>query len=134
MRDIRDALVALTQSAGEVGDSLTFGCDCEGCTKTATGLADAILAEFDVTPRGEGMTIQIGGRRAGKTQDLAERVADEVMKRGGSATVISLPSVEDVARALNAPVGFRWSDNPEGYRAHQARAVLALFEEGEGRG
>lgn len=100
MRDIRDALVALTQSAGEVGDSLTFGCDCEGCTKTATGLADAILAEFDVTPRGEGMTIQIGGRRAGKTQDLAERVADEVMKRGGSATVISLPSVEDVARAL----------------------------------
>lgn len=97
----------------------------------AMAAADAILAELDVTERGKGTAIQIGGSRAGKTQALAERVADEVMKRGGSATVTSLPSVEDLTRAMHAevccpcdPTGCDVQDVPE---ARYARAVLALL-------
>lgn len=57
---------------------------------------------FDVTPRGEGVTIQIGGRYMGKAQALAQCVVDEVMKRGGSANLTTLPSVEALADALMA--------------------------------
>lgn len=79
------------------------------------------------TERGKGTAIQIGGGRAGKTQALAERVADEVMKRGGSATVTSLPSVEDVARACGDPGSVTPRREGESVPRWSARAVLALL-------
>lgn len=95
----------------------------------AMAAADAILAA-GWTPRGEGMTIQIGGSRAGKTQALAERVADEVMERGGSATVTSLPSVEDVRDEIAGhPIGSGYYSTTVGVdeATEMARAVLALL-------
>src|SRR5690606_22024923 len=93
----REALVALIDATLR-----PFQVDPKRGPSDAVGaIADAILAA-GWTPRGEGTTIEIGGSRAGKTQALAERVADEVMKRGGSATVTSLPSVEALADALAA--------------------------------
>jgi hypothetical protein len=138
MTDPREALVALLGRPDHAPMSTHDPRDgsCQSCPwplheMPPEDIADAILDEFDVTPRGEGVTIQIGGSRAGKTQALAEQVAEAVMERGGSATVISLPSVEDLTRAMHAevccpcdPTGCDVQDVPE---ARYARAVLAML-------
>lgn len=123
MTDPREALFALVDATLR-----PFQVDPERGPSDAVGaIADAILAA-GWTPRGEGMTIQISGSRAGKTQALAEQVAEAVMERGGSANLTTLPSVEDVARACGDPGSVTPRREGESVPRWSARAVLALLQ------
>ena len=149
MADTREALVALLHRAVY-----------ERVWVTRRGLeaqADAILAEFDVTPRGEHPTVDENypGEDADENfrqtviyrlttfpQDSPEDHAEAFLAVLNLTQPTALPSVEDVARVLYArmrettPNGSRHPDwDPESRFAEpwlgDARAVLALFEKGE---
>jgi len=108
--------------------------------------ADAILAEFDVTPRGQNH----GGSASVLPSVEDEHAYTKGYRRGHHAAtrahLATLPSVEDVARVLaehehdvtsydawdlhGCDCGWEVPDDDDKwshYRAHLARAVLALF-------
>lgn len=124
MGDAREALVALICSAGEVGDELTFECDCDNCAKVAGRIADVIQAA-GWTPPGE--RCEHGGELrwkfdGGRGAMLCEKCDAIVGYITPKPTV--KPSVEDVARII----GKRWNMSPRNKDVlDDARAVFALF-------
>jgi hypothetical protein len=135
MSDIREALVEIICDAHDRVE-WTRG-------PWASAAVDAILAEFDVTERGEGEQPFERDDSCG----YCGRVHSDFAACFEGAPVPTpptvKPSVEDVARALygddlvQGRSALAWEaidvDEQNWYRSN-ARAVLALFEKGEGRG